>query len=243
MRGSYAWHHWSLWSHEKLNFLYLHYHNVNSDENWHSGDLTWGSLTHKVIWPFIICITGLRAKIKALYFHYHNANDHQVWRGEICIRGFLPITPINFWSCGLPRSRDKLKTFYLHYHSANDHQNRWTGGIQWKVHLSSHDPLNTWHWDVTWQIKYMISLFALDQWPPHIQSGGLPQRTSTIKVTQPFIQMVTCGHVRSFKSIPFFTIFIFTKLARVLILGKRFRRQTPKLSATSGLLYSKAVEE
>ena len=56
LRGSYLWTHMDLQSHglarsrDKLKPLYLYYQNGYSQETWQDGDISWGALTHKVIW-------------------------------------------------------------------------------------------------------------------------------------------------------------------------------------------------
>ena len=59
----------------------------------------------------------------------------------------------------LARSRDNLKT-YLHYHNAYVHQTLQDRSLPWRTPTDN----VTWSFEVTCQIKYVISPLALDQW-------------------------------------------------------------------------------
>ena len=103
-----------------------------------------------------------------------------------------------FWSHGLEKSRDKLKSLYHHHHSVYGSLGTWSSEIMWQFKnitttmlilckvvtycdgltpLISHDLSIKWSCEFPWQIKYFMSLLALDQWPPNMARLWLTLRS------------------------------------------------------------------
>ena len=97
------------------------------------------------------------------------------------------------WSRGYMRSRDKWRAIYLHIHDTR-RLFRLDMVVAYDMGSSpteSCGSLITWLLEVTWQMKNIISPFPKSLW----QGGGLLQEATDHKVTQPFNQMFTWGHV------------------------------------------------
>ena len=115
-------------SHDRLNWLYLHYHSVCGHHMWQDGNLPWWAL-NMALW--LHGVVRSRDNLKS-YLHYHSACDHNTRQD-----GDLPwgvsthnfTRPIGCWACDLERSHDKLKPLYLHYHSTCDHNPRQDGDL------------------------------------------------------------------------------------------------------------------
>ena len=66
---------------DKLNLLYLHYHNAYSQPTRQDNDYTWAASTHNVTLRFGHAVFArLRDDLKPLYLHYHSAYGHQTWQ-------------------------------------------------------------------------------------------------------------------------------------------------------------------
>ena len=138
---------------DSLKIFYLHFHSVYGHQTWQDDNLPWGIPSHKVIWPFDHFILQNRVI---------NEKEPLATKLDRVLTFFRGLLPLKAHGLGVTWS-------YLHYHKSYGYQN-WQkhslpcGACTYNVTLS----LITWSCEVTWQIIYIISPLALDQWIPNM---------------------------------------------------------------------------
>ena len=118
------------------------------------------SLNNTILWS-----SGLAKSSEILDLFYiwnKKAYGHQIWQTDL----LFEVSTQNVTQPlekGLTWGPTMNWKHYLQYHNVCNHQT-WQGCyIQWGISpVKSKDPLITWSFKVTWQIKYVISL--LPQW-------------------------------------------------------------------------------
>ena len=86
-----------------------------------------------------------------------------------------------------------------------------------KSPMMTHDFLNTWSHEVTWQIKSLISPITKSLWPPNLTGRWLMMRKLFHNVTWPSDYVVTWSHVTNAKlNISFSKRYMIIKLCRVV---------------------------
>ena len=133
-----------------------------------------------ILYPFVTWSCRSRDKLKPLFLHYYHVYGQNTWQdGNLtwAVSAHKVIWP--YMTC-LARSRHKLKSLCIHYHNACDYQT-WHEGIYNEElrFINSHNPLITWSWKVTWNIRSpMVTNLArwlLTMRSFHLQSYTTPE--------------------------------------------------------------------
>ena len=136
---------------------YLYCHFAYGQQILQGGDLPWEPSIHMIKWPFSNVVFWDHVTIKKHYISTTTVYMTVKFRELLLIK--LQDPTITWW-------RDKLNTLYLHLYQTNGYQT-WEGDEELRP-ITSHDSSMTLSCKVKWQIKYVISLLALDQWVPNM---------------------------------------------------------------------------
>ena len=128
--------------------------------------------------PLVAWSSGITKQTILLYSHYHRAYGHQTWKRSDLHLGILRHKAA--WPSNNVTVRDHV-TNWKHYMSPITMP--MAIKLCWVITYNEEPPLIEshglpikWSWEVTWQIKYISSPIALDQWLPNMTKCGLIAR-------------------------------------------------------------------